>query len=83
LWDGRGPDERTDVDIVIEGNRIESIRPHRDRRQREEDEGDDETRFIDASTQTVIPGLWSRIPTSTSRASSTATAWAASGWRTA
>jgi len=58
LWDGRGPDQRTNVDIVIEGNRIESVRPHRARPQREENEDDDETRFIDASRQTVIPGLW-------------------------
>ena len=58
LWDGRGPDQRTNVDIVIEGNRIESVRPHRDRPQREENEDGDETRFIDASRQTVIPGLW-------------------------
>jgi hypothetical protein len=57
LWDGRGPDEMTDVDVVIEGNRIESIRPHRDRRERDDDD-DGEARFIDASAQTVIPGLW-------------------------
>ena len=64
LWDGRGPDERTNVDLVVEGNRIESIRPHRDRRghedrfRRDDDDDDGRTRFIDASKQTVIPGLW-------------------------
>lgn len=61
LWDGRGPDEMSDVDVVIERNRIESIRPHRDRRSEEREGGgddDDESQFIDASTETVIPGLW-------------------------
>ena len=59
LWDGRGPDEMTDVDVVISGNRIESIRPHRDRSDEERESDDEgEVRFIDASQQTVIPGLW-------------------------
>ena len=28
LWDGKGPTVQSDVDIVIEGNRIRDIRPH-------------------------------------------------------
>lgn len=54
LWDGRGSDVLTDVDIVVLGNRIVEIRPHR------EDSDDEQslTRYIDASNQTVIPGLW-------------------------
>ncbi len=52
LWDGRGPDERTNVDIVVANGRIESIEPHRDR------PASADTRLVDASTLTVIPGLW-------------------------
>ena len=54
LWDGKGPDVLTNVDVVVEDQRIESIAPHRDR----EDADDDEGRFIDASNQTVVPGIW-------------------------
>jgi len=54
LWDGLGPDVKTNVDLTIQGNRILSITPHT------QDPanlpvGD---RFIDASQQTIIPGLW-------------------------
>jgi len=55
LWDGRGPNVREDVDIVIEGNRIQKIRPHQ---ATGGDPGDKTARFIDASQLTVIPGLW-------------------------
>jgi Tol biopolymer transport system component len=51
LWDGRGPTERTDVDIVIANGRIESVDPHRDRPATG-------AKLIDASNLTVIPGLW-------------------------
>ena len=54
LWDGRGPDELTNVDIIIRDNRIESIQPHRQALHKSADDG----RVIDASSQTVIPGLW-------------------------
>ena len=63
LWDGTGPDVLTDVDIVVKDQRIKSIGPHRDHdrhgddgRHGEDDDG--EAQFIDASNQTVIPGLW-------------------------
>ena len=57
LWDGRGPEVMTNVDIVVEDQRIQSIGPHRDRQG--DGEGDaDEGRFIDASKQTVVPGIW-------------------------
>ncbi len=52
LWDGRGPDERTDVDITIAKGRIESIEAHRDRA------ASPDVRLVDASKLTVIPGLW-------------------------
>ena len=54
LWDGTGPAVQSDVDIVIQGNRIKKIRPH----QATEDAADRGARFIDASQLTVIPGLW-------------------------
>lgn len=51
LWEGRGPRVLRDMDIVVEGNRIASVEPHRDRR-------NVDGRQIDASAMTVIPGLW-------------------------
>jgi hypothetical protein len=57
LWDGRGPEVLTNVDIVVESQRIQSIQPHRERRNG--DDGDDgEGDFIDAANQTVVPGIW-------------------------
>jgi Tol biopolymer transport system component len=53
LWDGRGPDVQTDVDIVVANGRIQSIEPHRDR-----GSSDSSAHFVDASKLTVIPGLW-------------------------
>ena len=66
LWDGRGPEVLTNVDIVVRDQRIQSIRSHRDRRngsddRRHHDDDDDDGeggRFIDASNQTVVPGIW-------------------------
>jgi Tol biopolymer transport system component len=59
FWDGRGETVQTDVDIVVEGNRIRSVGPHRDSAHPEEEDSDGEVRFIDASgDQTVLPGLW-------------------------
>ncbi len=52
FWDGRGPDVRTNVDILIVNNRIQSIERHR---------GGKPIRganYVDASNMTVIPGLW-------------------------
>ncbi|WP_158891070.1 amidohydrolase family protein [Amycolatopsis anabasis] len=51
LWDGRHPEPRSDVDILVTGNRIERIEPHRP------DRPPDGRRFIDASKLTVVPGL--------------------------
>ncbi|MBB5958013.1 Tol biopolymer transport system component [Saccharothrix tamanrassetensis] len=51
LWDGRNAEPRTDVDILVDGNRIERIEPHRPDRPR------DGRRFVDASGLTVTPGL--------------------------
>ena len=63
LWDGKGPDVLTDVDIVVEDQRIQSIRSHRNRGDRsgrggDDDNDNDDGRFIDASKQTVVPGIW-------------------------
>ena len=52
LWDGRGADVRSDVDIVVVDDRIQSVEPHRERT------ADAGTRLVDASSLTVIPGLW-------------------------
>lgn len=51
LWDGKGPDVRTNVDIVVVNNRIQRIQPG----------GTAQisgARVIDASSQTVMPGLF-------------------------
>ncbi|MCX5200994.1 amidohydrolase family protein [Streptomyces sp. NBC_00237] len=52
LWDGTAGDGRvrSDVDILIRDGRIAGIEPHR--------EGRKAGRFVDASRQTVLPGLW-------------------------
>ena len=50
LFDGRaGTAAQTDMDLVVEGNRIASVSPHRDDLHR--------GTVVDASTGTVIPGL--------------------------
>jgi Tol biopolymer transport system component len=53
LWDGRGPQERSDVDIIVVNGRIQAVEPHRDR-----SASDPKARMVDASALTVIPGLW-------------------------
>ncbi|WP_158240769.1 amidohydrolase family protein [Telmatospirillum siberiense] len=49
MWDGRAEEMRSDVDILIEGNRIAAVEPHRP------DRGD--AAWIDAGRRTVMPGL--------------------------
>ncbi|MGC0417171.1 amidohydrolase family protein [Embleya sp. AB8] len=49
-WDGTGETVRDDVDVLVRGGRITAIEPHRTRRAGE--------RLVDASAQTVVPGLW-------------------------
>lgn len=51
LWDGLGANERTNVDIVVTGRRIQQIVPHRDALHAG-------AQVIDASNLTVMPGLW-------------------------
>ncbi|MEU3855359.1 amidohydrolase family protein [Streptomyces sp. NPDC029554] len=51
LWDGTGDTIRENVDIIIRGNRIAAVEPHRKGRR------PDET-FLDASASTIVPGLW-------------------------
>ena len=52
LWDGISPTLQRNVDILITGNRITSIKPT----QAGAEAG--VTRFVDASALTVMPGLW-------------------------
>lgn len=54
LWNGLGAEVQSDVDILIVGNRIQSIQPHSKASGTEPEL----TRFIDASKLTVLPGLW-------------------------
>jgi Tol biopolymer transport system component/imidazolonepropionase-like amidohydrolase len=49
LWDGRSATLRDNVDIVLEGNRIKSVEPHRAALH--------VGKVIDASNETVTPGL--------------------------
>ncbi len=49
VWDGRTDAVQANMDIHVEGNRIRSIEPHRDDRH--------VGQVVDASSQTVIPGL--------------------------
>ncbi len=51
LFDATGSEYQHDVDIVIDRNVITAIHPHID-------SWDDDVEFIDASSQTVLPGLW-------------------------
>lgn len=53
LWDGRGAEVKTDVDVIVVNDRIQAIEPHRDRSASEP-----QAKFVDASKLTVIPGLW-------------------------
>jgi len=53
LWWGGSPVMKSNVDIIIKGNRIASIEPHDFNRPLTPG-----TAFVDASQQTVLPGLW-------------------------
>jgi Tol biopolymer transport system component len=53
LWTGVDAQLLRDVDIVIEANRIQAIRPHDPAAA-----ADPRLKFIDASALTVLPGLW-------------------------
>lgn len=52
LWDGISPTLQRNVDILITGNRITSIKPSQAGAEASAN------RFIDASALTVMPGLW-------------------------
>lgn len=52
LWDGTSAHPSEDVDVVVHGNRIARVEPHSSSAKRHAQ------RFVDASEQTVIPGLW-------------------------
>ncbi|TWV55445.1 amidohydrolase family protein [Streptomyces misionensis] len=50
LWDATGSPPRQDMDVLIRGDRITGVEPHRARRPGH--------RALDASGQTVLPGLF-------------------------
>ncbi|MBP2473344.1 Tol biopolymer transport system component [Crossiella equi] len=50
FWAGTGDEVRQDVDLVLRGGRITEVAPHR--------AGRPAARRVDASGQTVLPGLW-------------------------
>jgi Tol biopolymer transport system component len=52
FWKGEGPDEQTDIDILVVDNRIESVMPHDPAHDYHAD------RVVDATPYTVMPGLW-------------------------
>jgi imidazolonepropionase-like amidohydrolase len=52
FWKGEGSEEQRDVDILIAGNRIESVMPHSSHT------SGPGLQVIDASSMTVMPGLW-------------------------
>ncbi|MEV0369054.1 amidohydrolase family protein [Streptomyces sp. NPDC050636] len=51
FWDGTGDEVREDVDVVVRDGRITAVEPHRAARA-------GTARTVDASRQTVLPGLW-------------------------
>ncbi|MFH8568383.1 amidohydrolase family protein [Streptomyces sp. NPDC017993] len=53
FWDGTGDTVREDVDVVVREGRITAVTPHRAGRS-----GAGTARRVDASGQTVLPGLW-------------------------
>lgn len=48
LWDGTSPRIRSNVDVIVEGNRIAAVEPHRSGR---------DGRLVDASGHLVMPGM--------------------------
>ena len=58
LWDGRGAAVQSDVDIVVVGNRIKKIRPHRSGAGQSSDPDAPGAAVVDASQLTVTPGIW-------------------------
>ena len=52
LWDGVTDSLRADVDILITANRITSVTPHQAGAETRA------TRYIDASSLTLMPGMW-------------------------
>ncbi|MFG2830321.1 amidohydrolase family protein [Streptomyces sp. NPDC048434] len=51
FWDGTGDEVREDVDVVVRDGRITAVEAHRPSRP-------GAARRVDASGQTVLPGLW-------------------------
>jgi Tol biopolymer transport system component len=52
FWSGEGPETKTDVDVLVVGNRIASVKPHSSAAPPAG------TRVIEAPNSTVMPGLW-------------------------
>jgi len=51
FWDGKGAEVKTNVDILVVNNRIRSVTAHSDAAHKAD-------QVVDASNETVIPGLW-------------------------
>jgi Tol biopolymer transport system component/imidazolonepropionase-like amidohydrolase len=52
LWDGKGAEVRTDVDVTIVGRRIRKVEPHNEAAHRAAET------VVDGSGLTLMPGLW-------------------------
>ena len=52
FWKGEGPDEQSDVDILVVDNHVETVLPHDSAHDYHAD------RTVDATQSTVLPGLW-------------------------
>ena len=57
LWDGRGSQVLTNVDVVVAGNRIRSIQSHKDSAHQGAIANDGHV-VVASADQTVLPGLW-------------------------
>src|SRR6266849_1876911 len=57
LWDGRGSQVLTNVDVVIAGNRIRSIQSHKDSAHQGAIANNGHV-VVATADQTVLPGLW-------------------------
>ncbi|HEY9136900.1 MAG TPA: amidohydrolase family protein [Terriglobus sp.] len=52
FWKGSGPDVQKDVDVLVTGNRITSVRPHA------ADNAKGIAHVVEAPDSTILPGLW-------------------------
>ena len=55
MWDGTSQTARENIDITLDGDRIQSIDPHQER---SEEDKEADTTYIDASNKTAVPGMF-------------------------